>query len=64
MVPSNGNGAELRNQIGRCKDIQVEDIRIASTAELTIGELNDFTERDFSYLSFRDPNGAATPVEI
>ena len=55
---------ELRYQIGKCKDIQVEDIRIASTAELTIGELNDFMEWDFSYLSFRDPDGAAIPVEI
>ena len=54
---------QLRYQLGKCKDIQVEDIRIASTADLTIGELNDFTEWDFGYLSFRDPDNAAMPVE-
>lgn len=54
----------LEHQLNQCKGINVTDINIESTAALTIEGLNGFREWDYSYLSFRDPDEAAMPVDV
>ncbi len=54
----------LEDQINNCPGVVVDSISIESSADLTIEELNGYRLWDYSYLSFRDPDSAATPVEI
>ena len=55
---------QLEYQFGECKGIKVDDTSIASTASVTIEDLKGYLEWDYSYLSFRDPEDAAVPVDI
>jgi hypothetical protein len=55
---------ELEYQLGECDGIKVDDISIESTAFVTIEELKDFREWDYSHLSFREIDTAAMPIEI
>jgi len=56
-------GEELESQLKKCDSILVEDIRIESTANITIEDLKGYREWDYSYLSFRDSDNAAMPIE-
>ena len=55
---------ELEKQLDQCDGIEVEEILIGSTADVTIEDLKGYREWDYSYLSFRDPDNAAAPLEI
>ncbi len=55
---------QLEHQLNQCKGINVADINIESTAALIIDGLNGFREWDYSYLSFREPDNSAKPVDI
>ena len=55
---------QLEDQLGKCDGITVEDISIESTASVTIEDLKGYLEWDYSYLSFRDPDDAAMPVDV
>lgn len=55
---------ELEHQLGNCVGIEVDDINIESTASVTIADLKGYLEWDYSYLSFREPDGAARPVNL
>lgn len=55
---------ELENLLRKCKGIDVNDARVESTANVSIEDLKGYQEWDYSYLSFRDPANAATPIEI
>ncbi len=54
----------LEDQLNKCPGIQVEDVVVESSADLTIEGLRGYRDWDYSYLSFRDPDNAATPAEI
>lgn len=53
---------QLENQLKKCPSILVDDIRIESTASVTLENLSGYREWDYSYLSFRDPDNAAAPL--
>ncbi len=55
---------ELEYQFGECGGIKVADINIDSTAIVTLEDLKGYLEWDYSYLSFREPDEAAMPVDI
>ncbi len=55
---------ELEYQLGECDGIKLDDISIESTASVTVEDLKYFREWDYSYLSFREPNEAAMPVDV
>ena len=55
---------QLEHQLGECEGIKVDDISIESTASVTIEDLKGYLEWDYSYLSFREPDEAATPVDF
>jgi len=55
---------QLEHQLNQCNGINVLDISIDSTASITIEDLKGYLEWDYSYLSFRDPNDAAAPIDI
>lgn len=55
---------QLEGQLAKCDGIEVEDIGIESTADVTIEDLKGYREWDYSYLSFRDPVNAATSIQI
>lgn len=55
---------ELEKQLDQCDGIEVEEILIGSTADVTIEDLKGYREWDYSYLSFRDPDKAAAPLDI
>lgn len=55
---------ELEKQLDRCDGIEVEEILIGSTANVTIEDLKGYREWDYSYLSFRDTDNAAAPIGI
>ncbi len=55
---------QLEYQLGECDGIKVDDISIESTASITIEDLKGYLEWDYSYLSFREPDEAAIPVDI
>ena len=55
---------QLEYQLGECEGIKVDDISIESTASVTIEDLKGYLEWDYSYLSFREPDEAAMPVDI
>jgi len=55
---------QLENQLTKCDGIVVDNVSIESTASLTIEDLKGYLEWDYSYLSFRDPHDAATPVDL
>ena len=54
---------QLESQLKKCDGISAEDVRIESTANITIEDLRGYLEWDYSYLSFRDPVNAATPIQ-
>ena len=54
---------ELENQLDKCNGINVDDISIESTADVTIEDLKGYLEWDYSYLSFRDSENAAMPID-
>jgi len=55
---------QLEYQLAKCGGIKVEDISLESTADVTIEALKGHREWDYSYLSFRDPDEAAKPVDV
>lgn len=55
---------ELEDQLRKCSGIEVDEISVESTAVFTIKDLEGFLEWDYSYLSFREPNDSAMPVDV
>lgn len=55
---------ELEDQLRKCSGIKVDEISVESTTDVTIEDLKRFLEWHYSYLSFREPNEAAMPVDV
>lgn len=55
---------ELEFQLDKCDGIEVKEISVESTANTTIEDLKGFLDWDYSYLSFREPEEAAIPVQV
>lgn len=53
---------QLEGQLKKCAGVIVENVSIESSANVTIEELKGYLEWDYSYLSFRDPDNAATSI--
>lgn len=45
-------------------DARLLDINIESTASITLEDLKGFREWDYSYLSFRDADNSAMPIDV
>ena len=54
----------LEKQFEKCPGIVVESITTESSADLTIEELSGHRDWDYSYLSFREPENAALPIDL
>jgi len=55
---------QLEDQLTKCKGIKVDEISVSSSADVTIEDLKGFLEWDYSYLSFREPEEAAMPIQV
>lgn len=52
---------QLEYQLNQCDKIEVTDINIESTSGVTFDDLKGFREWDYSYLTFRESDGADMP---
>lgn len=52
----------LEDLLNKCEGINVDEIYIASTADITIEEIMEYRNWDYSYLSSREPNNESSPI--